>query len=214
MKLDKKTMRLYAITDRHWLNGESLIKQVEDVLKAGATFLQLREKDFTHTEMVNEAKEIKKITDKYNVPFVINDDILAAKEIDADGVHIGQSDMEYSKAREILGPDKIIGISAGNVQEAITAEKMGADYIGVGAVFHTSTKKDAKDMSRETLLAIANSVNIPIVAIGGITYDNMDYLKDTGVHGVAVISAIFGSENPGKATEKLLSKTKEVFGYE
>ncbi|NLK93733.1 MAG: thiamine phosphate synthase [Clostridiales bacterium] len=214
MKLDKKTMRLYAITDRHWLNGESLIKQVEDVLKAGATFLQLREKDFTHTEMVNEAKEIKKITDKYNVPFVINDDILAAKEIDADGVHIGQSDMEYSKAREILGPDKIIGISAGNVQEAITAEKMGADYIGVGAVFHTSTKKDAKDMSRETLLAIANSVNIPIVAIGGITYDNMDYLKDTGVHGVAVISAIFGSGNPGKATEKLFSKTKEVFGYE
>lgn len=214
MKLDKKTMRLYAITDRHWLNGESLIKQVEDVLKTGATFLQLREKDFTHTEMVNEAKEIKKITDKYNVPFVINDDILAAKEIDADGVHIGQSDMEYSKAREILGPDKIIGISAGNVQEAITAEKMGADYIGVGAVFHTSTKKDAKDMSRETLLAIANSVNIPIVAIGGITYDNMDYLKDTGVHGVAVISAIFGSENPGKATENLLLKTKEVFGYE
>jgi len=214
LKLDKKTMRLYAITDRHWLNGESLIKQVEDVLKAGATFLQLREKDFTHTEMVNEAKEIKKITDKYNVPFVINDDILAAKEIDADGVHIGQSDMEYSKAREILGPDKIIGISAGNVQEAITAEKMGADYIGVGAVFHTSTKKDAKDMSRETLLAIANSVNIPIVAIGGITYDNMDYLKDTGVHGVAVISAIFGSGNPGKATEKLFSKTKEVFGYE
>lgn len=214
LKLDKKTMRLYAITDRHWLNGESLIKQVEDVLKAGATFLQLREKDFTHTEMVNEAKEIKKITDKYNVPFVINDDILAAKEIDADGVHIGQSDMEYSKAREILGPDKIIGISAGNVQEAITAEKMGADYIGVGAVFHTSTKKDAKDMSRETLLAIANSVNIPIVAIGGITYDNMDYLKDTGVHGVAVISAIFGSGNPGKATENLLLKTKEVFGYE
>lgn len=214
MKLDKKTMQLYAITDRYWLNGESLINQVEDVLKAGATFLQLREKDFTHEEMVNEAREIKKLTDRYSVPFVINDDIYAAKEIDADGVHIGQSDMEYSKAREILGADKIIGISAGNVQEAITAEKMGADYIGVGAVFHTSTKKDAKDMSRETLLAIANSVSIPIVAIGGITYENMDYLKDTGVHGIAVISAIFGSKNPGKATEKLLLKTKEVFKYE
>lgn len=214
MNVTKKDMQLYAITDRYWLNGADLTEQADQVLRAGATFLQLREKDFTYSEMVAEAKKIKELTDKYQVPFVINDDIMAAKEINADGVHIGQSDMEYSKAREILGPDKIIGISAGTVEQAVQAEKMGADYIGIGAVFHTGTKKDAESISRETLLAIAQSVTIPIVGIGGITVENMDYFKDTGIHGVAVISAIFGSKDPGKATAELLQKTKEVFGYE
>lgn len=214
MNVTNKDMQLYAITDRYWLDGASLTEQVEQVLKAGATFLQLREKDLTHSQMVEEARKIKELTDKYKVPFVINDDIMAAREINADGVHIGQSDMEYNKAREILGPDKIIGISAGTVEQAIQAEKMGADYIGVGAVFHTGTKKDADSISRETLLAIATSVNIPIVAIGGITAENMDYFKDTGIHGVAVISAIFGSKEPGRATKELLQKTKEVFRYE
>lgn len=124
------------------------------------------------------------------MPFVVNDDIWAAKEAGADGVHIGQSDMDYEQARKILGPDKIIGMTAKTVEQAVQAEKLGADYIGVGAVFHTTTKQDAKDMSRETLAAITKSVSIPIVAIGGITYDNMDSLKDTGVAGVSVISAI------------------------
>lgn len=213
MKFDKKSLQLYAITDRHWLKGEKLTDVVEEVLKAGATFLQLREKNLSHEELVAEAFEIKKLTDKYNVPFVINDDIYAAKEVDADGVHIGQSDMEYTKAREILGKDKIIGVSAGNLKEAKIAEEKGANYIGVGAVFHTSTKKDAKDMTKETLKEITSNVNIPIVAIGGITYDNCDYLKGVGVDGISVISAIFGSENPKEATEKLYKKTKEIFNY-
>lgn len=213
MKLNKKDLLLYAITDRTWLNGKTLCSEVSKVLENGATFLQLREKDLSHEEIVSEGIEIKKITDKYRVPFVINDDILAAKEVNCDGVHIGQKDMDYKKAREILGPDKIIGVSCGNVKEAIAAEKLGADYIGVGAVFHTSTKKDARDMTKETLIEISNSVSIPIVAIGGINGDNMDKLKDTGINGVAIISAIFASKDIGSATKKLLENANEIFNY-
>ena len=203
-------LMVYAITDRYWLNGAKLADQVEDVLKNGATFLQLREKSFTHEEMVAEAKEIKAIAAKYQVPFVINDDIYAEKEIDADGVHIGQSDMEYRKAREILGEDKIIGLSAGNLQEAIDAEKMGADYIGVGAVFHTDTKKDTTAMSFEELKEITDTVSIPVVAIGGISADNLMQLAGTGIDGISVISAIFGQEDPGAATKKLVELTREM----
>ena len=203
-------LMVYAITDRYWLNGAKLADQVEDVLKNGATFLQLREKSFTHEEMVAEAKEIKAIAAKYQVPFVINDDIYAAKEIDADGDHIGQSDMEYRKAREILGEDKIIGLSAGNLQEAIDAEKMGADYIGVGAVFHTDTKKDTTAMSFEELKEITDTVSIPVVAIGGISADNLMQLAGTGIDGISVISAIFGQEDPGAATKKLVELTREM----
>ena len=203
-------LMVYAITDRYWLNGAKLADQVEDVLKNGATFLQLREKSFTHEEMVAEAKEIKAIAAKYQVPFVINDDIYAAKEIDADGVHIVQSDMEYRKAREILGEDKIIGLSAGNLQEAIDAEKMGADYIGVGAVFHTDTKKDTTAMSFEELKEITDTVSIPVVAIGGISADNLMQLAGTGIDGISVISAIFGQEDPGAATKKLVELTREM----
>lgn len=203
-------LMVYAITDRYWLNGAKLADQVEDVLKNGATFLQLREKSFTHEEMVAEAKEIKAIAAKYQVPFVINDDIYAAKEIYADGVHIGQSDMEYRKAREILGEDKIIGLSAGNLQEAIDAEKMGADYIGVGAVFHTDTKKDTTAMSFEELKEITDTVSIPVVAIGGISADNLMQLAGTGIDGISVISAIFGQEDPGAATKKLVELTREM----
>ena len=203
-------LMVYAITDRYWLNGAKLADQVEDVLKNGATFLQLREKSFTHEEMVAEAKEIKAIAAKYQVPFVINDDIYAAKEIHADGVHIGQSDMEYRKAREILGEDKIIGLSAGNLQEAIDAEKMGADYIGVGAVFHTDTKKDTTAMSFEELKEITDTVSIPVVAIGGISADNLMQLAGTGIDGISVISAIFGQEDPGAATKKLVELTREM----
>ena len=203
-------LMVYAITDRYWLNGAKLADQVEDVLKNGATFLQLREKSFTHEEMVAEAKEIKAIAAKYQVPFVINDDIYAAKEIDADGVHIGQGYMEYRKAREILGEDKIIGLSAGNLQEAIDAEKMGADYIGVGAVFHTDTKKDTTAMSFEELKEITDTVSIPVVAIGGISADNLMQLAGTGIDGISVISAIFGQEDPGAATKKLVELTREM----
>lgn len=212
MKVTKKDLRLYAITDRQWLGDKDFYTVVEAVLKNGATFLQLREKTATHEERVKIAKRLKQIAAKYHVPFVVNDDISAAKEADADGVHIGQSDMDYTEARKILGPDKIIGMTAKTVEQAMEAERLGADYIGVGAVFHTTTKKDAKDMTRETLLAIAKSVSIPIVAIGGINYENMDYLKDTGVSGVSVISAIFAKENEGTAAAALRKKADAIFG--
>jgi len=215
LKLDndaiKKSMLLYAITDRGWLKeGETLESVVEDVLKSGATFLQLREKIQGHEEIVKTARNLQTLCKKYNVPFVVNDDIMAAKEIDADGVHIGQSDMEYTKAREILGPDKIIGVSAGNLAEAKEAERVGADYIGVGAVFHTDTKKDATSLTMAQLKEISEEVSIPVVAIGGISIDNALELKGTGVDGICVISAIFGSENPSEATKKLLDLSKQI----
>jgi thiamine-phosphate pyrophosphorylase len=211
MQITKKDMRLYAITDRQWLGGKDFYEVVESVLAGGATFLQLREKQVSHEERVEIAKKIKKIALKYNVPFVIDDDVAAALESGADGVHIGQSDMEYDKARKLLGPDKIIGMTAKTRQQALLAEKLGADYIGVGAVFHTTTKKDAKDMTRDTLLEITDAVSLPVVAIGGISYDNMDTLKGTGVDGIAVISAIFANEDEKAATRSLRQKSDDIF---
>ena len=213
MKVSYKDMELYAITDNRWLNGRKLSDVVEDILNNGATFLQLRDKEATHEELVAEAKELKVIAAKYKVPFVVNDDVLAAKEADADGVHIGQSDTAYEEARKILGPDKIIGMTAKTVEQAQMAEKLGADYIGTGAVFHTSTKTDAKDMKLKTLVTVADSVDMPVVAIGGITYDNMDKVKDTGVSGIAVVSALFGADNPGAATRKMKEKCDKIFNY-
>lgn len=210
----EQQMQLYAITDRRWLNGASLTQQTEEVLRNGATFLQLRDKLATHEELVAQALELKTIAAEYGVPFVVNDDVMAAKEADIDGVHIGQKDLDYEQARKILGPDKIIGMTARTPAEAMRAEQMGADYIGVGAVFHTSTKEDAKDMTRETLLEITEQVHIPVVAIGGITYDNMDYLRHTGVSGIAVVSAIFARTDVGAATHRLFEKSKSVLGYQ
>ena len=208
--LRNDALTLYAITGRYWLNGSRLADVVENVLKNGATFLQLREKEFSHEEMVQEAMEIKEIAARYRVPFVINDDIYAAKEIDADGVHIGQSDMEYQKARQILGPDKIIGISASTLEEAVAAEKAGADYIGVGAVFPTDTKVDHIPVTFEELKQITDTVSIPVVAIGGINADNLTKLAGTGIDGISLISAIFAQPDPGIATKELLARTKEI----
>ena len=206
----KKAMLLYAITDRTWLGNNSLYKQVEDAIKGGATFIQLREKNLSYEKFLEEAKKIKEITDKYGVPFVINDNVEIAKEIDADGVHVGQSDTEAKRAREILGKDKIIGISAGNLKEAIYAEKNGADYIGIGAMFHTDTKSDATSVTFEEAKEITGKVNIPVVAIGGINSENILSLKGTGVDGVAVISAIFSHENIYDATHKLRKLAEEL----
>ena len=203
-------LQLYAITDRYWLNGRRLSEQVEEVLQNGATFLQLREKEFSHEEIVTEAREIQTIARKYHVPFVINDDIYAAREINADGVHIGQGGMAFTQARKILGQDKIIGLSAGNLTEAISAEKIGADYIGVGAVFPTSTKEDATSMTMEELQEITRTVSIPVVAIGGITADNLMQLRGTGIDGISVISAIFGQPDPGAATRRLATLTRQM----
>ncbi len=210
MKLDKSSMLLYAVTDSSWLNGRRLAQDVEDVLKAGATFIQLREKNADYDQMLKLAKEIKALTDKYHVPFVIDDNIDVAVAVDADGVHVGQSDTEAKKAREILGENKIVGVSAGNLKEAIEAEKNGADYIGIGAMFPTDTKKDHTDITFEQAKEITEAVNIPVVAIGGINKNNILQLKGTGVDGVAVISAIFAQDDRYKAAKELLEHSKEI----
>lgn len=211
MKVNSDSMKLYAVTDSHHLNGRKLEEVVEDVLKGGATFLQLREKDMSHDELVKEAVIIKKIADRYNVPFVIDDDIYAAKEADADGVHIGQSDADYQTARKLLGPDKIIGMTAPSVELAKKAEAMGADYIGAGAVFNTSTKKDTHPLSTDALKEIADSVSMPVVAIGGINKDNINKLRGTDIDGIAVVSALFASDDPQSAAQSLLEISKSLF---
>ncbi len=210
MKVNKESMLVYAITDRHWTGTQTLEQQVEEVLKNGATFLQIREKNMTHDELVKEAVHIKEIAARYNVPVVIDDDIYAVMEADVDGVHIGQNDMDYVEARKLLGDNKIIGMTAPSVALAKKAEELGADYIGAGAVFSTNTKKDTKPLELSTLKEICNSVSIPVVAIGGIDHSNVRELKGTDIDGVAVISALFGASNPGKATKELVSIMKDV----
>lgn len=199
----KKELMLYAVTDRHWLGEETLYDQVKKALDGGATFVQLREKKLDREDFLVEALEIQKLCKKYGVPFVINDEVSIAKDIDADGVHVGQSDMEAMDVRKVLGPDKILGVSAQTVEQAIIAEKHGADYLGVGAVFATGSKDDADDVSHETLKAICEAVSIPVIAIGGITKENVSELAGSGICGVAVISAIFGQNDIKKATEDL-----------
>lgn len=202
----KSSMLLYAVTDRMWLKeGESLTKVCKEVLESGATFLQIREKDLDEETFEEEAKALKELCEKYHVPFVVNDNVDIALDIDADGVHVGQSDIKGRDIRSILGPDKILGISAGTVEEAVAAEKAGADYIGVGAVFGTSTKKDARNLSVEKLREISRAVTIPVVAIGGINKSNLMDLSGSAVDGVAVVSAIFAAEDVGKATAELLT---------
>lgn len=210
MRCDKKDLLLYAVTDRSWLKGRTLSEQVEDALKGGATFIQLREKELDEGSFLKEAKEMKELCAKYHVPFVINDNVEIAKLSDADGVHVGQSDMETLAVRSKLGEDKIIGVSAQTVEQAVLAEKHGADYLGVGAVFPTGSKADADDVSRETLQAICEAVQIPVIAIGGITEENVMQLTGSGICGIAVISAIFAQTDIKKATEKLKEKTKNM----
>ena len=207
----RKSMLLYAVTDRMWLKpGETLTGVVEDVLKNGATFLQIREKDLAPDAFEAEAEALKNLCAQYKVPFVVNDSVEIAMNIDADGVHVGQSDIKGRDIRAMIGPDKILGISAGTVAEAVAAEKAGADYIGVGAVFVTSTKKNATPMTMERLREIVDSVSIPVVAIGGIGAANIARLSGSGVDGVAVVSAIFGAEHPGQATARLLKLSTDM----
>ena len=203
----KEELLLYGVTDRAWLNGETLYSQVEKALKGGATFMQLREKKLDEESFLQEAIEIKELCKKYNVPFVINDNVDIAIKMDADGVHVGQSDMEAGDVRKKLGPDKIIGVSAQTVEQAILAEKHGADYLGVGAVFPTGSKDDAEDVPFETLKAICEAVSIPVIAIGGITKDNVKELAGSGICGIAVISAIFASKDIEAATKELKVNT-------
>ena len=212
MNCAKEDLLLYAVTDRHWLNGRSLIDVVEESLKGGVTFLQLREKELDDESFLKEAKELKALCREYKVPFVINDNVEIAIKTDADGVHVGQSDMEAGDVRKRLGPDKIIGVSAQTVEQAVLAEKRGADYLGVGAVFPTGSKDDADDVSFETLKAICEAVSIPVVAIGGISKENAIKLKGSGICGVAVISAIYAAPDIKEAAYELKEVTKKIIG--
>mgnify|MGYP003307222149 FL=1 len=213
MKCDKKNLLLYAVTDRTWLNGQTLYEQVENAIKGGATFIQLREKELDEDSFLAEAIEIQKLCRKYQVPFVVNDNVEIARRMNADGVHVGQSDMEAGNVRAILGDRKILGVSVQTVEQAVLAERMGADYLGVGAVFHTGSKADADDVSHETLKAICEAVRIPVVAIGGISRHNVSELRGSGICGIAVISAIFAAEDiEGAARELKTLVSKVVYG--
>lgn len=210
MKCDKKDLLLYAVTDRHWLNGRTLYSQVEEALKGGATFIQLREKELDEEHFLEEAKEIKELCRRYQVPFVINDNVEIALAVDADGVHVGQSDMEAGDVRAKLGPDKIIGVSAQTVEQAVMAEQNGADYLGVGAVFPTGSKADALEVSHDTLKAICKEVKIPVIAIGGISKENILELSGSGICGIAVISAIFAKDDIEEAARELRGLTEKM----
>ena len=208
MKLNKKDLILYAVTDRHWLNGKRLYDDVEKAILGGASIIQLREKNLTHEEFKTEALEIQKLCKKYKIPFIINDDVKLAVEINADGIHVGQDDMEAGNVRTLIGNEKILGVSVQTPEEAVLAESKGADYLGAGAVFHTDSKSDAVEVSHDTLKKICSSVKIPVVAIGGINAKNIRELSGSGIAGVAVISAIFAADDiKGAARElKILSE--------
>lgn len=217
--MDNKLI-LYGITDRSWIeydcNGNkrehimTLKEQVSIALDSGVTMLQLREKDVSEEDFLNEAIEFNTICRERNIPLIINDDIDIAIKVGASGVHLGQGDMSAVKAREMLPHDMILGVSAATVDEAIKAEESGADYIGVGDVFGTSTKENARHITTEVLTDICKSVNIPAVAIGGITYNNVSELSGTGISGIAVISAIFSKPDISKAVKELKSKVLEI----
>ena len=206
----QKDLTLYAITDRHWLNGETLKSQVEKALKGGATMIQIREKDLNEKDFLLEAEELLALCRSYNVPFIVNDNVELAVKIGADGVHVGQSDMNARDVRALIGNDKILGVSTQTVEQALFAQECGADYLGVGAVFPTGSKDDAEVLDRKTLMDICKAVSIPVVAIGGITKDNVRELKGTGIAGISVISAVFAQKDIQNATAELLKRTEEI----
>ncbi|MCD8216527.1 MAG: thiamine phosphate synthase [Clostridiales bacterium] len=214
MDFRKEDMLLYAVTDRSWVGDGTLSDQVEQAIRGGITLLQLREKTLCEKDFLQEAKKIKVLCDRNEIPLIINDNVSIAKEIDAAGVHVGQKDMEAGLVRSVLGPDKIIGVSARTVEQAILAEQSGADYLGVGAVFSTGTKRDTKNISFETLKEICQAVSIPVVAIGGITADNLDELQGSGVDGIAVVSAIFAQKDVKAASRELRQKAEKLVKYQ
>ena len=210
MNCDKKDLLLYAVTDRAWLGDKTLSWQGEESLKGGATMIQLREKHLDHEHFLKEAKEIKELCRKYQVPFLINDDVDLAVEVDADGVHVGQHDMEAGEVRKKIGPNRILGVSAQTVEQALLAQQAGADYLGVGAVFPTGTKDDADAVSIQTLGEICHAVNIPVVAIGGIGQHNVMQLAGSGICGIAVVSAIYAQPDIQNAASTLHALAKEM----
>ena len=197
-------LSLYLVTDKSD-DVEKFLKTIEEAIKGGVRVVQIREKTADTLDFYNLALKVKEITTKYDVPLIINDRVDVAIAIDADGVHVGQSDMPCDVTRKLVGPDKIVGVSAATIDEAKKAEKDGADYIGSGAVFPTATKDDAPKITKKELKEIVDSINIPVVAIGGITLDNAHELIDTGIAGLSVVSAIMSSDDPKKSSEQLLS---------
>lgn len=210
MIFNKEMLRLYAVTDRNWVGKKTLYEQIQEALEGGATMVQLREKHMEHQEFVKEAKKILELCHCYDVPLLIDDDVEVALESGADGVHVGVEDTPVEEIREKVPKDFIIGATAKTVGQAKNAEKAGADYLGVGAVFSSPTKTNAIRITKEQLKEITGSVSIPAVAIGGITEENIDGIRGSGVSGVAVISAIFGASDIRKATERLKEKVEEL----
>ena len=203
-------MRLYAVTDRAWVGKQSLYEQVEAALKGGASCVQLREKELNGEDFLREALELSTLCKRYRVPFFINDNVDVAIRCHADGIHVGQEDMQAAQVRQRVGPDMMIGVSVHSVAEALEAVRNGADCLGAGAVFATSTKTDVQTMPRETLRAICQAVNIPVVAIGGINKENIAALCGTGVDGVALVSAIFGADDIEGACRELRALSEEM----
>lgn len=209
--ISKEKLLFYAVTDRSWLCKETLTEVIKKALDGGVTCLQLREKQLSRDDFLSEAIEVRKITEQYQVPLLINDSVEIAMECGADGVHIGQKDMEAGEARKLLGAEKIIGVTARSVEQALAAEKNGADYLGSGAAFTTQTKRDAVHMAEETMKEICESVKIPVVAIGGITYENMERLYGRGIAGVAVVSSLFAAEDIYGQAVKMRKRAEELF---
>ena len=211
LKLSKQDLAVYAVTDRKWLKEEeTLAQQVEKAIQGDATIIQLREKHLRDEEFLAQAQAVKQVTDRYGVLLIVNDNVDVAIAVDAAGVHVGQEDMGAGEVRRRLGPQKILGVSAQTVAHALAAQAAGADYLGVGAVFPTSSKDDAVEVDKETLQAICEAVEIPAVAIGGITADNMTQLQGTGIVGVAVISAIFGQPDVKLAAQILAQQWRAM----
>ena len=210
MRCDKKHMLLYAVTDRAWIGTQTLYQQVEAALKGGATCVQLREKELDEAAFLQEIKELCALCRRYGVPFIGNDNVDVAQACGADGVHVGQEDMKAGEVRRRVGEDMILGVSVHTVEEARRAVRDGADYLGLGAVFPTSTKTDADQMSNETLRDICGAVEIPVVAIGGLNRDNILRLSGSGVDGVALVSAIFGAEDIEAACRELCALSEQM----
>lgn len=210
MNCDKKTMLLYAVTDRMWTGRQTLLEQVECALKGGTTCIQLREKNLNEESFLKEALQMKNLCKKYNIPFIVNDNVDIAIKCGADGVHVGQHDMEVKNVRSLIGNKLILGVSAQTLEQALKAESNGADYLGVGAVFNTSTKPDADYVTYNTLKEICLAVKIPVVAIGGISKKNILQLSGSGIDGVALVSAIFSAENIEAECRELYKLSKKM----
>ncbi|WP_300077275.1 thiamine phosphate synthase [uncultured Thomasclavelia sp.] len=211
MNFTKEQLNLYLVTDRHWLANRNLEDDVEKAILGGVTMVQLREKNIDNDSFIELAKKVKQVCNKYKVPFIINDNLEVALAVDSDGIHIGQDDLPASLVRQKIGPNKILGVSAHNLDEAIAAKKAGATYLGAGAMFSTTTKDNTTNLSIEQLQTITKNVDIPVVAIGGINYDNCLSLKNCNLAGIAVVSAIMAATNISEAASNLKKRAQVIY---